>query len=102
MAGKLPLQASQLLLQRRNELDLCRQRMRVAIESRLAKEMRALELHAQFVCLASPDYILKRGYTLTLQGGHIVKSKAELCPGSPLTTRFTDGEVESTIHLKND
>lgn len=102
MAGKLPLQASQLLLQRRNELDLCRQRMRVAIESRLAKEMRALELHAQFVCLASPDYILKRGYTLTLQGGHIVKSKAELLPGNPLTTRFTDGEVESTIHLKND
>ena len=102
MAGKLPLQASQLLLQRRNELDLCRQRMRVAIESRLAKEMRALELHAQFVCLASPDYILKRGYTLTLQGGRIVKSKAELLLGNPLTTRFTDGEVESTIHLKND
>lgn len=97
MAGKLPLLASHLLTQRRNELDISRQRMRVAIESRLAKEMRALELHTQFIRLASPEYILKRGYTLTLCQGHIVKSKAEVEPGSHLITRFVDGEVESIV-----
>ena len=67
------------------------------LESRISKETRALELHAQFIRLASPAYILKRGYSLTLREGKILKSAAEVRPGDRLTTRFADGEVESTV-----
>lgn len=97
MGGKLPLLVTHLLAQRQNELDTAKQRMRVAIESRISKETRALELHAQFIRLASPAYILKRGYSLTLREGKILKSAAEVRPGDRLTTRFADGEVESTV-----
>jgi exodeoxyribonuclease VII large subunit len=41
---------------------------------------------------------LERGYTITLRpDGHVVRSIAELAPGSGLITRFTDGRADSTV-----
>ena len=50
--------------------------------------------------MASPDYILRRGYSLTLRKGQIVKRAEELRPGERLTTRFMDGEVQSVVEEK--
>ena len=51
----------------------------------------------RFVKMASPDYILKRGYSLAVKEGKIIKSAAELQPGDTLVTRFADGEVKSKV-----
>jgi len=47
--------------------------------------------------MASPDYILKRGYTLTLKDGKIIKSANAFSADETIITRFADGEVESRI-----
>ena len=47
--------------------------------------------------MASPDYILKRGYSLALKNGKIIKYATELEVGDELTTRFIDGEIKSII-----
>ena len=47
--------------------------------------------------MASPDYILKRGYSLTLRDGKILKSAKAVKSGDHLTTRFSDGEIESEV-----
>jgi exodeoxyribonuclease VII large subunit len=50
--------------------------------------------------MASPENILKRGYTLTLKQGRIIKSKEELLEGDIIETLFADGKVESAVTLK--
>ena len=50
--------------------------------------------------LINPENVLKRGYTLTLREGKIVKSKEELNINEEIETCFTDGSVQSKITKK--
>ncbi|MDR2921184.1 MAG: exodeoxyribonuclease VII large subunit [Tannerella sp.] len=65
--------------------------------SLLAEKRQAIELLDQFVRLASPAYILKRGYTLTLKDGKIVKKASELKTGDEIVTQFSDGKQKAVI-----
>ena len=77
MAGnKLPASASAMLLRRRSTLE---------------------SLQMQFIKMASPDYVLKRGYSLSLKDGKIIKHATDLNPGDELVTRFADGDVKSIV-----
>ncbi len=67
----------------------------------LTKNKQFLQLTEQFITMASPDYILKRGYTLTLKEGKILKSASDFAPGETITTRFADGEVEGIVSVIN-
>lgn len=97
LASKLPTITSGLLERNKNQLELMHQRIHTAISSRLLKESRYIELQEQFIRMASPDYILKRGYSLTLRDGKILKSAKAVKSGDHLTTRFSDGEIESEV-----
>lgn len=97
LASKLPTITSGLLERNKNQLKLMHQRIHTAISSRLLKESRFIELQEQFIRMASPDYILKRGYSLTLRDGKILKSAKAVKSGDHLTTRFSDGEIESEV-----
>jgi exodeoxyribonuclease VII large subunit len=46
----------------------------------------------------SPQAVLRRGYSITTlkKGGAVVRSIAQVKPGDVLTTRVTDGGIEST------
>lgn len=67
----------------------------------LSDKQQFLQLTEQFVKMASPDYILKRGYTLTLKDGKILKSASAFKPGETLITRFADGDVEGVVSKIN-
>ncbi len=97
LAGKLPLAARDVLARRATVLDGLQHRLATATATRLEEQKRFLDMTGQFVRLSSPDTILKRGYSLALQEGKIVKYASQLQPGQPLTNRFTDGEVLSTV-----
>lgn len=57
-----------------------------------------LEAKKKLLDALSPEAVLKRGYTLTMTGGRILKSAKETLPhGTELITRFNDGEITSTI-----
>jgi len=47
--------------------------------------------------MVSPDYVLQRGYTLTIKDGKIVKRASALTSGDPVTIRFADGNRQGTI-----
>ena len=70
------------------------------VESSLAERNRFIQLTEQFIKMASPDYVLKRGYSLTLKDGKIIKQADGLDIGDELVTRFADGEVRSTVLKK--
>ena len=51
--------------------------------------------------LVDPQNILKRGYSMTLLNGKIVKSVEQLNEGDRLKTKLSDGMVESIVENKN-
>lgn len=98
MAGnKLPASASAMLLRRRSTLESLQMQLQNRATSRLAEGTRFIQLTEQFIKMASPDYVLKRGYSLSLKDGKIIKHATDLNPGDELVTRFADGDVKSIV-----
>ena len=97
LGAKLPTMAQGFVERKRAMVDRLAMQLRNTTTTHMAEKQRFLELQAQFVRMASPDYILRRGYSLTLREGKIIKRAEELHVGEELTTRFMDGEVKSII-----
>ena len=74
------------------------QKMKNRITTLFSNKNQELTLHEQFLTMASPDYILKKGYTLTLKEGKTVKLATELMTGDEVTIRFVDGERKALIN----
>ena len=45
----------------------------------------------------SPDNTLKKGYTMTIRNGKIVKSAGQIKKGEILTLIFIDGKTDSKV-----
>ena len=97
LGAKLPTMAQGFVERKRAMVDRLAMQLRNATTTHLAEKQRFLQLQEQFVRMASPDYILRRGYSLTLREGKIIKRAEELQVGDELTIRFMDGEVKSII-----
>lgn len=97
VGNKLPVSASALLSRHRSSLETMQMQLQNRVTTRLAEGSRFIQLTEQFIKMASPDYVLKRGYSLTLKDGKIIKHATDLTSGDELTTRFMDGEVKSIV-----
>lgn len=73
------------------------QRMAVACTSRLQRETHRLELMEQKVKAASPELLLKKGYSITLKNGKAVTDASMLKAGDRVVTRMASGEIESEV-----
>ncbi|MDR2810643.1 MAG: exodeoxyribonuclease VII large subunit [Tannerellaceae bacterium] len=103
LASRLPIAASHLLNKHRNLLLALQSGLKQHVRTQITGKNHSLKLTEQFVSMASPEYILKRGYSLTLKDGKIVKRTASVAPGNEIVTRFADGEVRSTVTgIEND
>ena len=97
LGSQLPVTASSLLKLRASSLETLRLSLKSLTFSRLTEYSRFIQLTEQFVRMASPDYVLKRGYSLTLKDGKIMKHATDFREGDTLISRFSDGEVVSTV-----
>lgn len=97
LTSKLPVIASRLLTLRSLSLESVQLRLKNGAASKLTEGSRFLQLSEQFIKMASPDYILKRGYSLALKEGKIIKHATDLQSGDILTTRFADGDIVSEV-----
>ena len=82
----------------RDELSLVQQ-LSVILKHQ-TKRLLQIENHfvsekSQYIRMVSPENILKRGYTLTLKEGKIIKSVKELLENETIETVFADGKVKS-------
>lgn len=95
LEGNRPDRRTELARQRLARLDgalagLVRRRIELG-HRRLAELRRAL--HA-----VSPLATLSRGYAIVRDaGGLIVRSRADVMPGAPITARLADGEIRATV-----
>jgi exodeoxyribonuclease VII large subunit len=92
------LPASRLLImRRRTTLTELRQQLQNRWTEYVDRQNREMELTGQFLKMASPDYVLQRGYTLILKDGKIVKRASGLSAGDEVTARFADGDRTAIV-----
>ena len=109
----------QLLYQEKLQLDHANQRLQYACRQRLQQAAARIDLlsaplpalgrqhlqneKAQLDKLTDlleqlkPETVLRRGFTLSLQQGRVLRSAEEATSGHRLVTRFWDGEISSDI-----
>ena len=72
-------------------------RLATAATSRIEKEKHRMELLEQQVKAASPELLLKKGYSITLKNGKAVTDVSELKPGDEVVTRVATGSFTSVV-----
>ncbi|MDR1918361.1 MAG: exodeoxyribonuclease VII large subunit [Tannerellaceae bacterium] len=97
LGNQLPVTVFNLLNKHSNRLLAFQTNMQQIFHAKASRDNLFLELAEQFFQMSSPDYILKRGYSLSLKDGKIVKRASSFAPGDAMTTRFIDGEVKSIV-----
>lgn len=97
LGQKLPNLVVGNLDRKRSVLETVNVRIGNAALTLLEKKRTELNLSAQFIRMASPEYVLRRGYTLTVKNGRIIKHVTDLCEGDEIITCFADGETRSRI-----
>jgi exodeoxyribonuclease VII large subunit len=85
------------LSKRKTFIDGMPSRLLSMFDAIISGHRREIELHTQYIKMVSPEYILKRGYTLTMRDGKIIKHAAELSAGDKITIKFSDGEKTGNI-----
>lgn len=97
ITNKLPVSSITLLNKHNYLLVDLSNKLQQSLTQRLNNESKSLQLTEQFISMVSPENILKRGYSLTLKDGKIMKHATAFSSGDEMTTRFIDGEVKSTV-----
>lgn len=95
---RIPRLANALLSNNKINLTGLSSRLNQSIVQYLSTEKHRLSLVSQSIKYASPEFILKRGYSLTTCNGKIIKSISDVSTGDVLTTQFKDGFVESKVN----
>ena len=76
------------------------QRLSSVLQFRLQGERHRLDLMQQKMEAASPNHLLKKGYSITLLHGKAVTDADSLKQGDELETRFLHGTVKSVVISK--
>ena len=72
-------------------------RLHRAVGTVCAERRQDILLKEQYVKMVSPEYVLKRGYTLTCKNGRIVKLASDLTVSDEIIIKFMDGEKKGVI-----
>lgn len=68
------------------------------IKRRMSREREDLTIRGKYLRLLSPDLLLKKGYSITYKENKVVLSAHCLKEGDTIRTKFSDGEVISTVN----
>jgi len=97
LAAHLPLYARNLLEGNRALLEMLRLKIRSNASAFILTQESKLKEKESFFRFSSPDYILAKGYSITLKNGKAVKSSKELSQGDSIKTIFAEGKIDSRV-----
>lgn len=97
LGGKLPVVATSLINRHNTILTDSKNRLKQAVTAKMTDINQYFKLTEQYITMVSPEYVMKRGYSITLKDGKIVKRAVSFKSGDELVTRFIDGEVKSNV-----
>ena len=89
--------SSQKLSTLNHQLSTLNAQLSPLVERKLLRERHRLDLLTQRAKSLDPDLLLRRGYSITLKEGHVVRLASDLQPGDLLETRLSNGTVTSEV-----
>ena len=96
--AELKNQSRYLLLQKIQRVEMHYSNLLQRTNSSLQQFKHQSEMMDKTLAGFSPEILIKRGFSLTLHNGKIVKSVQDLSNGEEIVTRLRDGMVYSTIN----
>ena len=97
LAVKIPLTFGNIRTREEYKISTIWECLRNAATLRKEKELHKLQLTEQKISALDPYSLLKRGYSVTLHEGKIVRDIQALKPGDQITTKLEQGEILSII-----
>ncbi|BBE19133.1 exodeoxyribonuclease VII large subunit [Aquipluma nitroreducens] len=95
--NKLNFVFREQMLKSKNQLSQFQYLIKIRSTETIRAEKKNLSSIQEKLRLVDPQNILKRGYSLTMLNGKIVKSVRQIKEGDLLETRLGDGTAESTV-----
>jgi exodeoxyribonuclease VII large subunit len=78
-------------------IDALGERIPLLLERRLATEVHRLQLLEEKAKALDPTLLLRRGYSITLKDGHLVRDPQQLNAGDCIETRLEKGTILSVV-----
>jgi exodeoxyribonuclease VII large subunit len=94
----LPIQAHNNIEQQYRLLDSIKINLQKSGKQFILQEETQLKEKESFLKLSSPQYILSRGYSITLKDGKAVKSAQSLQKGDTIETILAEGKIVSVLN----
>lgn len=85
----------------KSQLDIYKLKIQNAVLKMLSDKELELDGKRTFFKLSSPEYILSKGYSITLKDGKSIKSSDILHTGDEIETVFSKGRVKSIVKAGN-
>ena len=80
-----------------SKINTIEERLPILTDRRLMTEKHRLQLIEEKAKSLDPTLLLKRGYSMTMKDGKIIRDAATLHPGDEIETRLANGTVRSTV-----
>ncbi len=97
LSQRLLMKLKETMKQTNFHLSTLQSRILPTLQNRLSIEQHRLEILEQRARLLDPSLPLKRGYSITLCNGKIVRNAKDLKIGDTIITRLEKGKVESRV-----
>ncbi|MDR2844416.1 MAG: exodeoxyribonuclease VII large subunit [Candidatus Symbiothrix sp.] len=93
----LPQLVGNKIEQQQSNLQSIRNHLLLSQKQRMQREILKLQAKEAFFKMSSPQYILSKGYSITMKNGKAVKSAQSLCAGDTIETLLSEGKISSTV-----
>ena len=97
LSSHLPFFVRNLLEGRQSQMEMLRLKIKNSVSQMILSQESRLKEKESFFRFSSPDYILAKGYSITLKNGKAVKSAKELQQGDVVETVLADGKLRSRV-----
>ena len=87
--------ATQMVALRRRQIEQLRLTLQYTVSNTIQAERNKLRMFEQAIRLHSPEQIFRKGYSLTLCDGKVLRHAADVPAGTTITTVLADGELTS-------
>ena len=89
--------ATQMVAARSQQIEQMRLMLRYTIAGTLQTERNKIQMFRQAIALHSPEQIFRKGYSITMCNGKVLRRIEDASKGTSLTTILADGEITSVV-----
>lgn len=95
LSSRISMAATRAVAQRMTAVEVKQQKLQLAVAQQLMKQQHRLSLIENKIESASPDRLLRLGYSISRVNGHAITDASQVHPGDLVVTTLAQGEIQS-------